>query len=300
MIKNQARENFKNDKAKWYFIQTQCTDLLKAGFAPTVIAYTYKLQPGRVNRLVRSLRQDPTFAAKIPGLSNTGREYNYITQFALRTTQDKADASLFALIYSSLTAGDIYQEINIWAVVDAYRTFLNEIYPRTAKQTVLNTINRAWSLADSFILETGELDICPCCGQKYYVKLSGKQISLRCPMCTAQKNQKAAAAEPVTEAGTDFNVTEMPLSLPENRTKEDESIRQEPCRAEQEIMESEGSGISFLEELSLAGWGMNQADEPENAAAGDEENASQEPAEKEEQPESEDRGLSFFEEMLAS
>ncbi len=294
MIKNQERKNFKEDKAKWYFIQTQCTDLLKAGFAPTVIGYTYKLQPGRVNRLVRSLRQNASFASLIPALTGAGREYNYMTHFALRTTQDKADASLFALIYSSLCGGDIYEEINIWAVADAYRLFLREIAPRTAKQTVLNTINRAWSLANSFILETGELAECRCCGQKYYNKLSGKQISLKCPMCSAQKNQKAAPAEQIPEPETAVSAAVLPLSCQEKSSEEAPEIRRnEP--------EKPAARVSFMEEFSAMFRGFEGSEEPEKdteeEAKSRDEREFSEPSENKKQPASEKRGLSILELM---
>ncbi len=184
---NQERAEYTKNLAQWYIVQTQCTDLLRAGFSPTVIAYELKIKTGRINRLVRSLKKDPYFVEQIPALNPEFREYKFITKLSLKSVQDRADASLFALIYSNITKRNIYEEVDIWAVVDAYRIFLQEIAPRTAQQSVLQSVNRAWNIANSFVIGTGEFDICPLCGEKYYIKLSGP-VQKKCPSCCQKKN----------------------------------------------------------------------------------------------------------------
>lgn len=209
-IINQERENYTKNLAKWYIVQTQCTDLLRAGFSPTVIAYELKIKTGRINRLVRSLKKDPDFVKQIPALNPEFREYKFITKLSLKTAQDRADASLFALIYSNISKRNIYDEIDIWSVVDTYRIFLQEIAPRTAQQTVLQSVNRAWNIANSFVTGAGEFDICPVCGEKYYIKLSGP-VQKKCPSCCQKKNPSHAAGNKKGQAVSELSCEQSQL-----------------------------------------------------------------------------------------
>ncbi len=271
-IINQERDGYSHKTGHWYMLQAVIPDYLKEGFNAYVVSSFLNLHIGRVHRLVKVLRDDPYFQENIPTFGS--EKTNATIQFTCKEDIEKADVTLFAFIYANLIDKSIYKrQINLWDIVDAYKLFIKEIEPRKKNQTILSTINRAWAVANSFTNQSGEMDVCNCCGNIYYVRVNEKKVAIACPICNTiikhkkkklaltddeialsirKKIEKTEKEDAITESNSANEDKPLVTSDAETKALENEALDAQNTSKEAQVSDSKVSEDSESDEAKVA------------------------------------------------